>query len=99
MRHKLAGQANGLRTEFIPDDALAARCFVAFVKEQIEYLQHAIQTGRKLSSRGNLEGNLLFLEALAGAREPFHDRGLRDPCPSLCSETGANIRRIAYRCS
>ena len=68
-------QADGFQTKFLPHEAIAARCFVAFVEEQVERLQDALQTDGQLVAGWNLERNVQLADALLCARQAFGDRG------------------------
>jgi hypothetical protein len=69
------------------DQVLAARGFVPFVEEQIERLQHGVQTAGQLASRRDFKGNARVTDSLLGARQPLGGRCFRG------QKRAGNLRR------
>ena len=76
MFREQAVKADRLVADFLAHQFLAAGGLVAFVEQQVERLQHAVQPARQFLAGGNLEGNLRLADFLFGAGQALGDGGI-----------------------
>src|SRR4029077_4581048 len=62
--------------KFFSNQMIAARRFVSLVEQEVESLEHRVQTPGQFFAGRYLEGNVLVADLLFGARQSFGNRGL-----------------------
>src|SRR5437870_9240876 len=71
-----SSQADGLVAKLFANQFFATRSFVAFIEEQVQALQDAVEPTREFFAGGDFERNPLFTDFLFGSSQAFGDRGL-----------------------
>jgi len=68
-------QANGFLAKLLAHQLFTAGRLVAFIEQEVERVQHAVETGLELAARRNLEGDVRVPDLLFGARQALGDGG------------------------
>src|SRR5690349_18206383 len=63
------GETNRLAAQVFPQQSDAGRGFVAFIEEEVERREDAIQPRREIFALGDFETDIRILNALLGPRE------------------------------
>src|SRR3954469_1283101 len=80
-------ETNSFVAEFLSNQAFAAGRLVAFVEQQVESLQNAVQAARQLFTSGDLETQIQFANPLPSADESLFD------CSFAREERGRDFTR------